>query len=52
MNDETVRSALEACRDYFEQRADAEFFTDSQSPVGNEEMHLLAEVEDALRRVK
>jgi hypothetical protein len=50
-NENRIRNTLELCRDYFEQRADAEYFTDSASPCGNEEMQLLVDVEDALRRV-
>lgn len=43
-----VRSALGECAEYFEQRADAEYFTDNASPVGNEEMRLLVEVQQAI----
>ena len=46
-----IIEALEECREYFEQRADAEYFTDSPSPVGNEEMRLLVLVEQAIRKV-
>jgi hypothetical protein len=47
-----IRSALLACEAYFEERADAEYFTDSASPCGNEEMQLLVEVQEALRRLE
>jgi hypothetical protein len=47
-----VRTALEECQEYFSQRADAEYFTDSPSPVGNEEMRLLTEVEVGLELLK
>lgn len=43
-----IRSALGECAEYFEQRADAEYFTDSASPCGNEEMRLLVEVQQAV----
>lgn len=46
-----IRVALGQCEEYFEQRADAEYFTDSPSPCGNEEMQLLVEVQSALRNV-
>jgi hypothetical protein len=44
-----VRSALGECEEYFEGRADAEYFTDSPDACGNREMQLLVEVQDALR---
>ena len=44
-----VIEALEACEEYFDQRADAEYFPDSPGPVGNEEMYLLEQVRSALR---
>lgn len=50
-NENRIRNTLELCKAYFEERADAEYFPDSPSPVGNEEMQLLVDVEDALRRV-
>lgn len=42
------RRALEECEAYFDERADAEYFADSPSPVGNEEMRLLVMVREAL----
>lgn len=42
--------ALEACEEHFDQRADAEYFTDSAAPHPNEEMKLLTLVRDALRK--
>lgn len=50
-NANRIRNTLENCRDYFAERADAEYFTDSASPCGNEEMQLLVDVEDALTRI-
>lgn len=44
--------SLEACEDYFDQRADAEYFTDSAMPKGNEEMLLLVAVRAALKLAK
>lgn len=43
-----MKSALQECESYFEERADAEYFTDSPDPCGNAEMRLLMEVRDAL----
>lgn len=43
---------LDACEDYFDQRADAEYFTDSPAPVGNEEMTLLCSVREALAKLE
>lgn len=43
-----MKSALQECEAYFEERADAEYFTDSDSPCGNREMQLLVEVQQAL----
>lgn len=40
--------ALKDCWEYFDQRADAEYFTSSLAPRGNEEMRLLCIVNDAL----
>ena len=48
----SIIETLEACEEYFEQRADAEYFTDSPGAVGNEEMHLLVQVQDALRSAR
>ena len=53
LNRETVKSnnrmfdALDEVREYFDQRADAEYFTDSDSPKGNEEMSMLAVIDAA-----
>lgn len=49
-NTNRIRAALEACKDYFAERADAEIDA-SGCYTGNEEMRLLVEVEDALTRV-
>lgn len=46
-----IKATLEACKEYFKQRADAEYFADSAEPVGNEEAHLLVDIEDALPRL-
>jgi hypothetical protein len=40
---------LEEVEEYFDNRADAEYFTDSPSPVGNLEMEMLILVNDASR---
>ncbi|MDX0009187.1 hypothetical protein GOB40_21145 [Sinorhizobium meliloti] len=45
-----VIEALQECEAYFDQRADAEYFTDSAAPVPNEEMKLLTLVREALRK--
>lgn len=45
-----LRSVLLRCESYFDERADAEIFVDG--PVGNEEMKLLLEVREELRRSK
>lgn len=45
-----MREALAECEAYFEQRADAEYFADSASPVGNDEMRLLVGIRRVLRR--
>ena len=48
-----VAETLDALREtetYFADRADAESFTDSPSPYGNEEMRLLCIVRSALAR--
>lgn len=50
MADIAILHALEACRDYFEGRADAEYFTDRASPVGNEEMRMLVLIDMALKK--
>lgn len=49
---ETLTAALTECEDYFDNRADAEYFTDSAAPVPNEEMTLLTLVRDALAAAK
>lgn len=46
-----MKSALQECESYFEERADAEYFTDSASPCGNAEMRLLVEVQAALTAI-
>lgn len=43
-----VLEALENAGEYFDQRADAEYFTDSPGPVGNEEMTRLTEIKEAI----
>lgn len=43
-----MKAALRECEAYFEERADAEYFTDSAGPVGNEEARLWSEVVLAL----
>lgn len=47
-----VQTALEECEAFFEERADAEYFTDSASPVPNDEMRLLTEVQVGLKLLK
>ena len=50
-NDRLRESAVADLREietYFEELADAEYFTDSAAPVGNEEMRLLATVQSAI----
>lgn len=39
---------LRECEEYFDQRADAEYFPDSAAPHPNEEMKLLTLVRDAI----
>ena len=39
---------LITCEEYFEQRADAEYFTDSPHPHPNEEMRLLVAIREVL----
>jgi hypothetical protein len=41
-------AALWRAHAYFAERADAQYFPDRPDPVGNEEMNLLTECEDAL----
>lgn len=43
-----MKSALQECESYFEERADAEYFTDSPDPCGNAEMRILMEVRAAI----
>jgi hypothetical protein len=43
-----LREALNECEDYFDNRADAEWFPDSPRPVPNAEMTLLCVVRGAL----
>lgn len=45
---DVVLEALENAGEYFDQRADAEYFTDGSSPVGNEEMTRLSEIKEAI----
>jgi hypothetical protein len=45
-------AALEEVEDYFEDRADAEYSTDSAAPTGNEEMQFLVLIRAAIRRAK
>ena len=47
---ERLREALEACEDYFDQRADAEAVGDPPRFVGNSEMHHLGRIRRALGR--
>lgn len=42
---------LEDCEEYFDQRADAEFFTDSAGGIPNEEMKLLVKVRNVKDRM-
>ena len=42
-----LEEVLDECETYFDNRADAEYFTDSPFPVGNEEMGLLVTVRKA-----
>ena len=43
---------LGQCEEYFDQRADAEYFPDSPRPHANEEMSLLTEIRTLLEREK
>ena len=43
-------AALHACAEYFDSRADAD--CDDRGPIANEEMRLLNEVEDAIRKAE
>ena len=49
MHDELIE-ALEDTREYFDGRADAEYFADSATPVVNEEMRLQVQIEAALAK--
>ena len=49
-NRQVIREVLNDCEEYFDQRSDAEYFTDSPNPVPNEEMTMLARVQEALRQ--
>lgn len=42
---------LAELRDYFDQRADAEYFTDSPRPVANDEMRHLSEIDELLQLI-
>jgi hypothetical protein len=42
--------ALRECEEFFDQRADAEYFIDSPTPVGNAEMKMLVLVREALAK--
>lgn len=48
----SVIEKLEPVREYFADRADAEYFTDQPTPQGNEEMRLLVAVEDAINTLE
>ena len=41
---------LRECEIYFDERADAEYFTDNSAPIGNAEMGMLALVLEAIRK--
>ena len=45
-----LRTLLEDLHEYFDDRADAEYFTDRAGPVGYEEMHLLVRIAELLER--
>ncbi|MEZ0003816.1 hypothetical protein [Sinorhizobium fredii] len=47
---EALTEALRECEEFFDDRADAEYFTDSAAPHPNEEMKLLTLVRDAIRK--
>lgn len=50
-----IQSALDVLHDaaeYFDARADAEYFTDQPTPQGNEEMGLLAMVNDCISKLE
>lgn len=43
---------LEEVKEYFEERADAEYFTDSAGGVPNEEMRMLGIVQEAAQEIE
>lgn len=43
---------LRDMEDYFKERADAEYFTDSASGVPNEEMRMLVKVREAIEKTE
>ena len=47
-----IHDVLDRCEEYFDKRADAEYFTGSPSPIANEEMRLLVNVRTAIRAKK
>ncbi len=47
-----MMSALQACEEYFEPRADAEYFTISAGAEGNDEMNLLMTVQSAIAKAR
>lgn len=47
-----IRDVLDSCEEYFDKRADAEYFTGSPRPIANEEMTLLVDVRTAIRAMK
>ena len=47
-----IDEVLEAVSEYMDQRADAEYSTESPAPVVNEEMRLFIQVEDARRTLE
>jgi len=49
--DETANliNVMYEIRDYFDSRADAEYFTDSPIPKGNKEMDMLVMVDEVLK---
>ena len=47
---ELAIATLRQCEEYFDARADAEYFPDQATPVGNEEMGLLVDVRAAIAK--
>jgi hypothetical protein len=45
-----LRTLLEDLHEYFDGRADAEYFTDNAVPQGNDEMHFLVRIAELLER--